>query len=219
MSRPEATPSIQTRIEGAFCRPDKLLRSAKSPSGSAGRCAWHLPLPVAPCSRRLTSPQRECLRDRLVRPPEFHAAAHPRSGGNGERARLQVAVQYAAFENLDSCGALDVAFHFATDRDGAGANASSQLRAGFDHEITLDVDVPLELASETHVPRSVNFAFARDVGSDERLSHLSAYDAPAGRNGRDFGGAELRLLLQHGFGCHRGSVLLGGSGFLPEGHL
>src|SRR5262249_2930432 len=149
--------------------PDKSPRFAGSPSGSAGRCAWHLPPPVERCSRGLASPQRECrLRRVLFPPPEFSATAHARSGGHGQRAGLEIAVQDAGIEQLDAGRALDVALDLARDRNRVGADAAGQLGTGLDRKVALDVDVTLEPAGEPHMAGAVDLAFDGDVRCDDR---------------------------------------------------
>jgi hypothetical protein len=112
--------------------------------------------------------RRLALRLAIV-PAELGVAAHARASRDGQRARLEVARHHRGRQQIDPRGFLDVAFQFAGDRDLVGADAAGQLRARFDGEVALNVDVALELAGHTHTPGTFDLAFDGDVGRDHRF--------------------------------------------------
>src|SRR2546423_6373749 len=82
------------RIAGAFGTRGTRSCFAGSPPDSAGRYALPPPESFERCSRGLASPQRERgLRGQLITPAELHPPPHPRARGDGQRSRLEIAVE------------------------------------------------------------------------------------------------------------------------------
>jgi len=133
----------------------------------------------------------------LLAPTEFGAAAHARSGGDGERARLDVAIDDARREQLDLLRAVDVALDLTRDRDRLGPDAPRQLGTLLDREVALDVDVALELAGDADVTRTDDLTGDRDVGaaSGDGLSrHQGRRRVQQPDGGRDAGRDHARYV-------------------------
>src|SRR6185312_17251893 len=83
-----------------------------------------------------------------VVPAEFGLPPQPCARRDGQRAGLHVADDDARMLQVDQRRLLDVAFELACDRHPVGAHAAGELRARVDDEVTLDVDIALELAGD-----------------------------------------------------------------------
>src|SRR6185503_18079126 len=133
----------------------------------------------------------------LVAPAELHSAAHARAGRYGERAAFQVSVEDASRQQLDARGALDVAFDLTPDRDRVRAHAARELGARVDRQITLDVDITLELSRDAHVARAIDLARDGDVGGDDGFLRVARCGAPSGSRSNVC--RAVGLSVHHGF--------------------
>src|SRR4029078_9094187 len=125
-------------------------------------------------------------------PATLGLAAHPGSGGNRQRARLQVAYDHAGREQIDMRRFVDIAFQLAGDRDLAGAHAARQFGAGLDSQVTLDADVAFEFSRDAHAAAALDLAFDRDVGGDQRfLRRRARVGAGHGRARAEWGPSGL----------------------------
>src|SRR5690606_23982294 len=167
---------------GSAGRRGRSPRSAGSWSCSAGRCAWHLPDPAGRCSRDefdvrlgvglvLAGGFAAAVAGAgvLLVPAALDVAADARSGGDGQGAGLEVAVEPGAVEQLHALGRFDVAVEVAGDGDLLGAHAAVEPGAALDGEVALDVDVALELAGDADVAGAFDLALDGQVGRNQRL--------------------------------------------------
>src|SRR6478672_4730972 len=104
-----------------------------------------------------------------VVPAEFSLSAQSRAGGDGQRARLEIADDHRGLQQIDQRSFLDVAFELAGDRDLVGAYGAGQLGAGLDREIALDIDVALELSGDPDAAAALDLALDGDVRGNQRL--------------------------------------------------
>src|SRR5438270_13752728 len=79
----------------------------------------------------------------VVAPAEIGLAAHARTGGHSQRARLDVACHDAARQQIDHRRALDIALQLARNRDLVRADTARELGAGLHRQVALHVPVAL----------------------------------------------------------------------------
>jgi hypothetical protein len=105
-------------------------------------------------------------------PAEFDLAAHARSRCHGQGTRLEVSHQQTRLQKFHSGCGVDVSLNLAGNYYGLSPDLSADMGALFYRQITLNVNIPLEVTGDPDVACPFDFPLDGQACADKsfRLS-------------------------------------------------